>query len=122
VELVQEKHGRGEVESGGVLHHGTYEEDGPVTWEALSLLGRFRLYGRRAGYPSPKLARLQAHVPVAETLGRTSACPQEVGRWPRGTGAAAEGGKGVGGPNMSFDVGELVGDSDPAEQRRPVLM
>ena len=40
----------------------------------------------------------------------------------RGTGATAEGGKGVGGPNMSFDVGELVGNSDPAEQRRPVLM
>ena len=67
------------VESGGVLHHGTYEEDGPVTWEALSLLGRYRSV-RRAGYPSPKLARLQAHVPVAETFGRTSACP-EVGRW-----------------------------------------
>ena len=28
----------------------------------------------------------------------------------------------VGGPNMSFDVGELVGNSDPTEQRRPVLM
>ncbi len=28
------------IESGGVLHHGTYEEDSPVTWEALSLLGR----------------------------------------------------------------------------------
>jgi hypothetical protein len=31
----REKQGRGEVESGGVLHHGTYEQDGPVTWEAL---------------------------------------------------------------------------------------
>ncbi len=40
----------------------------------------------------------------------------------RGTGAAAEGGEEVGGPNMSFDVGELVGSSDPAEQRGPVLM
>ena len=27
-----------------------------------------------------------------------------------------------GGLHRSFDVGELVGDSDPAEQRQPVLM
>jgi len=109
------------VESGGVLHHGTYEEDGPVTWEALSLLGSFRLVqtesrlsisetgasaGARAGRRD---TRQNKHL----SQGRPSA---------RGTGAVAEGGKGVGGPNMSFDVGELVGDSDPAEQRRPVLM
>ena len=109
------------VESGGVLHHGTYEEDGPVTWEALSLLGRFRLYGRRAGYSSPKLARLQVHVPCRRDIRQNKRLPR--GRpLARGTEAAAEGGKGVGGPNRSFDVGELVGDSDPAEQRRPVLM
>ncbi len=30
-----EKSGRGEVESGGVLHHGTYEKDSLVTWETL---------------------------------------------------------------------------------------
>ena len=40
----------------------------------------------------------------------------------RGTGAMAEGGKGVGGLHMSFDVGELAGNSDPTEQRRPVLI
>ncbi len=40
----------------------------------------------------------------------------------RGTGATAEEGKGVGGLNMSNDVGERVGDSDPTEQRRPVLV
>jgi hypothetical protein len=115
-----EKQGRGEVESGGVLHHGTHEEDGPVTWEALSLLGRSRSDGepvihlrnwrvcRRTCRP-PRHSAEQAPAPRGRPLAR-------------GTGAAAEGGKGVGGPNMSFDVGELVGDSDPAEQRRPVLM
>jgi hypothetical protein len=40
----------------------------------------------------------------------------------RGTEAAAEGGEEVGGLHTSFDVGELVGNSDPAEQRRPVWM
>ena len=75
------------VESGGVLHHGTQEEDGPVTREALI---------------SPRLYR-----------GRPLA---------RGTEATAEGGEGIGGLHTSFDVGELVGNSDPAEQRRPVLM
>jgi hypothetical protein len=40
----------------------------------------------------------------------------------RGTEVAAEGGKEVGELHMSFDVGELAGNSDPAEQRRLVLM
>jgi len=40
----------------------------------------------------------------------------------RGTGVAVEGDKGIGGLHTSADVGELVGNSDPAEQRRPVLM
>ncbi len=70
---------------GGVLHHGTHEEDGPVTREVLA---------------SPRLHR-----------GRSLA---------RGTEAAAEGGEEVGGLHTSLDVGELVGDSDPTEQRRPV--
>ncbi len=71
--------------SGEVLHHGTYEEDGPVTREVLT---------------SPRLHR-----------GRPST---------RGTEVAADGGEDVGGLHTSFDVGELVGNSDPAEQRRPV--
>ena len=53
------------MESGGVLHHGTYEEDGLVTWEAL-VFPRVIPVRRRAGYPSPKLARPQAHVLIAE--------------------------------------------------------
>ncbi len=108
------------VESGGVLHHGTYEEDSPVTWEALAFPRENRCYGepvnclrnwrvcRRTCRPPGQLAE-QAPVPRGKPLAR-------------GTGAAAEGGKGVGGLHTSVDVGELVGDSDPTEQRRPVLM
>ena len=40
----------------------------------------------------------------------------------RGTEVMAEGGKEVGELHMSVDVGELVGNSDPIEQRRLVLM
>ena len=40
----------------------------------------------------------------------------------RGTEVAAHGGEEVGGLHTSVDVGELAGNSDPAEQRRPVLM
>ena len=45
------------------------------------------------------------------------------GRWAmttRGTEVEANGGEEVGGLHTSFDVGELAGNSDPAEQRRPV--
>jgi hypothetical protein len=38
----------------------------------------------------------------------------------RGTEIMAEGGEEVGELHRSFDVGELVGNSDPAEQRRLV--
>jgi len=38
----------------------------------------------------------------------------------RGTEIMAEGGEEVGGPHMSVDIGELAGNSDPIEQRRPV--
>ena len=68
------------VESGGVLHHGTYEEDGPVTWETLSLLGRYRLYGEPVIH-LPKLARLQAHVPCLRDIRQNKHLPREVGRW-----------------------------------------
>ena len=64
---------------------------------------------RRRTYRSPTLSAEQASAPG----GRSSA---------RGTEATVEGGEGIGGLHTSFDVGELVGDSDPAEQRRPVLM
>ena len=38
--------------SGGVFDHGTHEEDGPVTWEALAS-PRLIPVLRRAGDPSP---------------------------------------------------------------------
>ena len=60
--------------SGGVLHHGTHEEDGPVTREVL-VFPRECPVGWRAGHPSPKPVRLQAHVLVAGIVSRTSACP-----------------------------------------------
>ena len=48
-----------------MLHHGTHEEDGPVTWEVLVFPRVIRSDGEPV-YSSPKLARLQAHVSVAE--------------------------------------------------------
>ncbi len=76
---------------------------------------------RRTGKSTPKLARSQTHVLAAEfarqnkrlSWGRPKA---------RGTEVAAEGGKEVGEPYMSFEVGELAGNSDLAEQRGLVLM
>src|SRR5262249_35689070 len=47
--------------SGGVFDHGTYEEDGPVTWEALTS-PRHILVVRRAGDPSPTHDTLRVHV------------------------------------------------------------
>ncbi len=38
--------------SGGVFDHGTHDEDGPVTWEALAS-PRHTPVLRRAGDPSP---------------------------------------------------------------------
>ena len=38
--------------SGGVFDHGTHEEDGPVTWEALASPRHIPAL-RRAGDPSP---------------------------------------------------------------------
>jgi hypothetical protein len=71
--------------SGGVLHHGTHEEDDPVTREVPT---------------SPRLHQ-----------GRSTT---------RGTEVAADGGEEIGGLHTSVDVGELAGNSDPTEQRRPV--
>ena len=64
-----------------------------------------------------RAARLQVHVWPAQNKhlhrGRSSA---------RGTEATAEGGEEVGGLHTSVEAGELVGNSDPVEQRRPVWM
>ena len=41
VDLPKGSKGEERVVSGGVLHHGTQEEDGPVTWEALAFPREF---------------------------------------------------------------------------------
>ena len=61
--------------SGEVLHHGTYEEDGPVTREAL-VSPREVPAVRRAGDQSSDLTRTQAHVLVVDDVDRTSVCPR----------------------------------------------
>ncbi len=50
--------------SGGVFDHGTYEEDGPVTWEALASPRHIPVL-RRAGDPSPTHGTWRAHVSSA---------------------------------------------------------
>ena len=74
VDLLDEKQGQGEVALGGVLHHGTYEEDDPVTREALVFPREFPVQ-RRAGDQSLDLTRMQVHVLVVDEVGRRSACP-----------------------------------------------
>ena len=66
------------IESGGVLHHGTQEEDGPVTWEALSLLGR-------SGPTESRLSISETGAFAGARAGRqdiwqNKRLPQEVGR------------------------------------------
>ena len=75
---------------------------------------------RLCGEPVTRLrraARQQGHARPAQNKllhrGRPSA---------RGTEAKAKGGEEVGGLHTSVDAGELAGNSDPVEQRRPVLM
>src|SRR6266568_5975240 len=64
--------------SGGVFDHGTHEEDGPGTWEALAS-PRPIPASRRAGDRLRRTTRLQGHVSSA-TRHRTSTCI-EVGHW-----------------------------------------
>ena len=103
-----------------MLHHGTYEEDGPATWEILASPRAIRFYGEPV-----------IHLQSWRVRRRTCRSPSQLAekRLPyggrpltRGTEVAAEGGKEVGELHRSVDVGELVGNSDPAEQRRLVLM
>ena len=72
--------GEERVAPGGVLHHGTYEEDGPVTWEALVSPREFPVL-RRAGDPSPKPVRLAGARAGRRGNRQKKRLPQEVGRW-----------------------------------------
>jgi hypothetical protein len=56
--------------SGGVFDHGTHEEDGPVTWEALTSPRHIPVL-RRAGDPSPTHGTWRVYVSSA-TRHRTS--------------------------------------------------
>jgi hypothetical protein len=56
--------GKEGVVSGGVFDHSTYEEDGPVTWEALASPRPIPVL-RSAGDPSPTHGTLRAPVSSA---------------------------------------------------------
>ena len=103
-----------------MLHHGTYEEDAPVTWEVLVFPQVIRWNGEpvsisRTGASAGARAGRQANW-------QNKRLPHRGRPLTRGTEVMAEEGKEVGELRMSIDVGELVGTSDPAEQRRLVLM
>ena len=76
--------------SGGVFDHGTYEEDGPGTWEALSSPRPIPVL-RRAGDPSPTHDTLVS----ARVVGHRAQNKRSHRGRPlaRGTGAVAEGGR-----------------------------
>jgi hypothetical protein len=82
--------GRGGVVSGGVFDHGTHDEDGPVTWEALASPRRIPVR-RRVGDPSP------THDPSAGTrvVGPRGTDQASASReaTARGTEAGADGGR-----------------------------
>ena len=82
--------GRGEGVSGGVFDHGTHEEDGPGTWEALAS-PRHIPASRRAGELSPTHdafagARVVGHQAQNKRLHRGRLLA-------RGTGVVADGGR-----------------------------
>ncbi len=69
---------------GGVLDHGTQEEDGPGTWEALVFLDNFRSHGESGDPFSDALAQAD------RVTGGKEKCPHR-GRPPaRETGAVAD--------------------------------
>ena len=73
-----------------MFDHGTDEEDGPDTWEALASPRHIPVW-RRAGDPSPTHDTLRAHVSSAKEAQNKR--PQR-GRLPaRGTRAGADGGR-----------------------------
>ena len=112
--------GRGGVGSGEVLHHGTYVEDGSVTWEVLAFPREIRSDGEPVIHLQNRRVRRRTCWLLIESAEQR--LPHGGRSLTRGTEVTAEGGKEVGELRMSFDVGELAGSSDPIEQRRLVLM
>ena len=77
--------GEERIAPGGVLDHGTQEEDGPGTWEALVFLDNFRSHGESGDLFSDARAqadRAQGGKEKRPHRGRPSA---------RGTGVMADG-------------------------------
>jgi hypothetical protein len=76
--------GEGRFAPDGVSDHGTQEEDGPGTWEALAFLDNFRSHGE-SGDPSPAPLAQADRAPGGEEK------RPHRGRPPaRGTGAGAD--------------------------------
>jgi hypothetical protein len=98
----------------GSKERGTHEEDDRATWEAPISPGK----APGTGEPGKKPQRSPGSERLREPAKKKR--PQPGRPKARGTGAEAEGDRGVGGPNKSEDDGERQAP-DPEEQRRPVL-
>jgi len=96
------------------------KEDGPVTWEVLVFPREIRSDGEPVIHLQNRRVRRRAYRSPIESAEQR--LPHGGRSLTRGTEVMVEGGKEVGELRTSFDVGELVGNSDPAEQRRLVLM
>ncbi len=70
---------------GGVLDHGTQEEDGPGTWETLVLLDKIRSHGESGDLFSDALAQAD------RVSGGKEKCPHRGRPLARGTGAEVDG-------------------------------
>src|SRR4029434_2991915 len=92
--------------SGGVFDHGTYEEDGPVTWEALASPRPIPV-SRSTGDPSPTHDMLAG----ARVVGLLGIAQAPASREATGKGNRSRGrwGQGVGGRHTSGDAGERGG-------------
>src|SRR4029453_14117314 len=89
--------------SGGVFDHGTHEEDGPVTWEALAS-PRLIPVLRGAGGPSPTHDTFASARVVG--LRGTEEAPAAREATRKGNRSGGRRGQGVGGLHTSKDVGE----------------
>ncbi len=93
----------------GVYDYGTFEEDGPETWETLTPPCEST---GRSGEPVTSLRRAvcmrDAHTAGCHVQRRTST-RHKVGRRQGKTVAEADGNEGVGGLHTSYDVGEREG-------------
>ena len=105
-----------------MLHHGTHEEDGPVTWEVLVFPRVIRSNGEPVLHLQNWRVRRRTCRSPKKNNWQNKRLPHRGRPLARGTEVTVEGGKEVGELHKSVDVGELVGNSDPAEQRRLVLM